>query len=160
MMKKDEQGISLIMLVISIVVMLLLTAIVLNSSLNSIEEVQEVKLEDEIRNLREAANDRLINYERNEFIYPLVGLKIEGDIYAYIRSISTLSSSEMTKAINSVSETYSSATSDYFRIVTSEDAIRLGVSNIESGERFIVDYYNVEVYGPVTAPIIELGETP
>ena len=144
------------MLVISIVVMLLLTTIVLNSSLNSIQEVQEVKVEDEIRNLREAANDRAINHERNEYAYPLVGKNIEiSDLLLYIRSIPTLSSSEASTIIADIEAIYSADTSDDYRVVGSTEALDLGVSNIDPEHYYIIDYYYIEVYGPLSSEIVE-----
>ncbi len=155
-MFKKQDGISIIMLVISIVVMLILISIVMNSSLNSIEEVDSVKIEDEIRNLREAVNDRMINYERNSILYPMVGRKIADDkIYLLVRSIDNKDSSEISRMISSINKNYSEETKNYYRIVGNSDAQSLGVSNIDPEHYYVVDYIEVEVYGPVSLELVQ-----
>ena len=149
-MIKDNKGISLIMLVISFVIMILLISIIVNTSLNSVEEVETVKIEDEIRNLTDAVNDRIINNERNSIQYPLVGSKVEEDVFLYIRSIKTLDSSEITKIISKINENYSDKTKDLFRLVGNIEAQRLGVKNVDPDHYYIVDYNTGDVYGPVT----------
>ena len=154
-MLKKQSGISLMMLVISIVVMLILISIIMNSSLNSIEEVDDIKIEDEIRNLREAVNDRMINYERNSILYPMVGRKVGDKIYTLVRSIDSVDSSEISRIITNINKNYSDDTKDYYRLVGNSDAQSLGVTNIEPEHYYIVDYIDIEVYGPVDLDLVE-----
>ncbi|MCR5422975.1 MAG: hypothetical protein K6E74_04985, partial [Bacilli bacterium] len=78
-----------------------------------------------------------------------VGRQVGDSVYEFIRSISSLSSSEITEIMTKIGESYSSSTKEYFRLVGSEDALRLGVNNIDPEHYYIVDYYNIEVYGPI-----------
>ena len=149
---KNNAGVSLVTLVITIVVMLVILSITLSSSLDSIEETNMTKIENEIRTLKDAANDRMANYERNPTLYPLVGDKIGDGIIDYIGAIETLESSEITQL--KVKYKDEAHHSDYHRLVGRADAAKLGVENIDVEHFYIIDYYNVEVYGPVSSKVI------
>ena len=85
-MLKNKKGVSLITLVITIVVMLIVLTITISSSLKSVDETNATRIENEIRNLKDAVNDRMTNYERNPMMYPIIGEKIGDTVFEYIRT--------------------------------------------------------------------------
>ena len=153
-MHQNNQGISMIMLVIAIVVMIIIISIIMNSSLTSIEEVEMVKIEEEISNLTDAVNDRIANYERNSKAYPLLGKVIGDDIFIYIRSIDYLESDEITRLITKINLSYSEENRDLYRVIGNKEAQLLGVSNVDTEHYYVVDYHEGEVYGPVSLDLI------
>lgn len=146
---KNNKGISLITLVITIVIMVILISVVMSSGIESVKEANLTKIDNEIKSLKEAVNDRLVNYERNENLYPLIGVKVGESVFDYIRTIENLSSNEINEIISEISSNYNDETMEYYRLVGKEDAIKLGVENIDVEHSYIVDYYNCKVYGPV-----------
>lgn len=142
-MLKNNKGISMITVVITIVIMVIMISIVLYSSIDSIEETNVTKIENEIRMLKEAVNVRITNYERNENLYPLIGVKVGDEIYNKLSKIDGMDSS----VINGIN--YSEETEDYYREIDSNDAKQLGVDGIDIEHRYILDYNDCEVYGPL-----------
>ena len=64
-MLKNKKGVSLITLVITIVVMLIVLTITISSSLKSVDETNATRIENEIRNLKDAVND-LVHFQIKE----------------------------------------------------------------------------------------------
>lgn len=155
-MFKNSKGISLVTLVITIVVMIIILTITISSSLKSVEETNVTKIENEIRSLKDAVNDRIANYERNPSLYPIVGQKTGDTIFEYIRSIENLESQEISNIISEISKNYSSETADYYRIVGRTEAEKLGVESLDIEHYYIVDYNECEVYGPISAELVNL----
>ena len=153
-MIKNNKGVSLVSLVITIVVMLVILSITLSSSLQSVEETNLTKIENEIRDLKDAVNDRLANYQRNPMTYPIIGEKVGDNIFEYIRSIETLESNEISEIIEQISVTYSVENADYYRLVGRTEAEKLGVENIDAKHFYIVDYYDCDVYGPISVKLL------
>lgn len=153
-MFKENRGVSLITLVITIVTMLILLAITLSSSLDSVEEANITKIDNEIRDLKDAVNDRMANYERNPVLYPIIGEKIGDNIFEYVRSIEILESQEINEIINEISATYSVENIDYYRLVGRTEAEKLGVENIDVEHYYVVDYLECEVYGPISLKVL------
>lgn len=153
-MFKSDKGVSLITLVITIVAMLVILSIVINSSIDSVEETNITKIQNETKDLRDAVNDRIANNKRNSVLYPIIGEKIGDSIFEYIRSIEYLDSQEINKIIEQISVTYSAEYSDYYRLVGRGEAEKLGVENIDAEHFYIVDYYECEVYGPISLEVM------
>ena len=153
-MHKKNRGISMIMLVIAIVIMIILISIIMSSSLTSVEEVEMVKIEEEIRNLTDAVNDRIANYERNSKAYPLVGTVIGENVFIYIRSIDYLESDEITRIITKINLSYSEDNRELYRVIGNKEAQLLGVSNVDNEHYYVVDYNEGEVYGPISLDLI------
>lgn len=142
-MLKNNKGVSMITLVITIVIMVIMISIILNSSIDSIEETNVTKIENEVRMLKEAVNVRITNHERNENLYPLIGEKVGDEIYNKLKNIEGIEPS----VINELN--YSAETEDLYRVIDAADAKQLGVDGIDVEHRYILDYNDCEVYGPL-----------
>lgn len=153
-MVKSNRGVSLVTLVITIVVMLIIISITISSSIKSVEETNATKIENEIRSLRDAVNDRMANHERNAILYPIIGEKIGDSVFEYIRSIENLESQEINKIISQISDNYSVDNVDYYRLVGRTEAEKLGVENIDMEHYYVVDYYECDVYGPISLKVL------
>ena len=129
-MLKNNKGISLITVLVTIVIMSILIYIVVNSSINSVSETNITKINNEIKNLKNAISVRISNNERNENLYPMVGNKLEYEkLFEQISSIKNLSSGEVTTIVNK----YNAETQDYFRLIGKIDAEKLGVEGKHVG---------------------------
>ena len=125
-MKKDD-GISLITLLVTIIVMIIIATITIMSGINSVTESSNVKLEMEIKSLKEA-----------------VAASIE-DITAYLPYIDNMTNGEITYFISQMDE----EKLDYYRVVDSSAASVIGVDGIEKDHFFIVDYGAGNVFGNI-----------
>lgn len=137
--------------------MVILISIVISASIDSVEETNITKIENEIKDLTEAVNIRISNYERNSTTYPIIGEKIGDSLFEYIRSIEMLDLSEITEIINKIAVIYNDETKDFFRLVGRTEAEKLGVEGIDVEHYYIVNYYECEVYGPVSLKLINNG---
>ena len=153
-MIKNNKGVSLVSLVVTIVVMLIILSITLSSSLKSVEETNLTKIDNELRDLKDAVNDRMANYQRNPMVYPIIGEKVGDNLVEYIRSIETLESQEINEIIEQINVTYSPEIADYYRLVGRTEAEKLGVENIDVEHFYVVDYYDCDVYGPISEKLI------
>ena len=162
-MIKNNKGVSLVTLVITIVVMLIIIAISFNSSLNSVNEANITKVENEMKTLKDAIRIRMANYERDETVYPLVGEKMsEFVVLDYLRSIDEMyikSPDEIDNIINtyySYLQTDISKT-DYYRLIGSSEAAALNVESISSDNYYIANYLEGDVYGPISSKLVNNG---
>lgn len=156
-MLKNNKGISLITVIVTIVIMIILISIVVSSSIDSVEETNLTKIENEIKNLKDAVSVRMANYERNKTLYPMIGEKLEGKVFEYIPTIANLESGEVSNIISKITNNYNNGNQDYYRLVGRVDAEKIGVEGIDIAHRYIVDYYECEVYGPVRFELINIG---
>ncbi len=149
---KKQDGVSLIILAITIIVMIILATIAVISGTSSVKETVEVKIETEIAELKKAVADRMIEYERNPSNYPLVGTRID-NVAEYLYHIDGMSSVEIANIVAKVNDENIS----YYRLVDSESAKSLGVQSVGKEHYFIVDYYHGQVYGIVDISAMDLG---
>ena len=156
-MLRNKKGVSLVMLVITIVIMVVMISIIIGSSIDSIEETNVTKIDNEIKNLKDAVNDRIANHERNATLYPIIGEKVGDNIFEYIRSIESLNAQEVSDIIGKIAETYSKDTEEYYRLVGKVDAEKLGVESLDLEHYYVVDYNECEVYGPVSEELVNNG---
>ena len=157
-MIKIEKGVSLVTLVITIVVMVVMISIIIGTSIQSIDEANVTKIDNEIKTLKDAVIDRISNNARNETLYPIVGEKLGDTIFEHIRSIERLDNKEISEIIGNIAGNYSQETSDYYRLVGNIDAEKLGVEGLDPTHAYVVDYIECEVYGPVSEDLINKGE--
>ena len=156
-MLKNQKGISLITVIVTVVIMIILISIVVSSSIDSVEETNITKIENEIKNLKDAVSIRMSNYERNKSLYPMIGEKLDGKIFEYIPTIANLESDEISNITSKVTDSYNKGNQDYYRLVGRLDAEKIGVEGIDFEHKYIVDYYECEVYGPVRFELINIG---
>ena len=148
-MLKNNSGISMLTVILTIIVMIILISITINGSIKTVEETNLTKIANEIKNLKDAVNIRMTNYERNATTYPLIGEKVGDDVFKYILSIENMSNEEKLDIVDTISVSYNQDKQDYYRLIESADAERLGVEGLDEENYYIIDYYYGEVYGPV-----------
>lgn len=156
-MLKNNKGISLITLILTIIVILILTAIFLSTGLDSIFEAKNSKNANEIAQLKSAVSDRFNSHLKNEDTVTLVG-KLAKNTYTSDECISKIISTldfekstdeekntEKNKISNNISRDYEK----YVMIIEAGDMAQLGLENYSKTNRYIVDYYTGMVYGPI-----------
>lgn len=160
-MLKNNKGISLITLILTIIVILILTAIFVSSGLDSIFEAKGSKNANEIAQLKSAVADRFNSYLKNEDTVALVG-KLAKNTESYNtvdecvnKIISTLdfekaTDEEKNAEKNRISNNISRDYEKYVMIIESGDMAQLGLENYSKTNRYIVDYYTGAVYGPIS----------
>lgn len=146
-MSKKDNGISMVTLVITMVLMIIMISMVVNSGIESIEETNVTKIENEIRMLKEAMNIRITNHERNEYLYPLIGEKVGDEIYNKLSTIAGIEPEVINRIKDNIE--YSQESEDLYREIDATDAKQLGVDGINVEHRYILDYNDCEVYGPL-----------
>lgn len=142
---KNNSGVSIITLVVTIMIIIILASIAIMSGRDSIDETSKTKVDVEIGSLKEAVSARMIDYARNSLKYPLIGKKVD-DVTVYLPYIENLSEEEkdaFTARVNAASS------KDVYRIVDSIAAASLGVDAVNENHYFIVDYATGSVYGSI-----------
>ncbi len=156
-MLKNNKGISLITLILTIIVILILTAIFLSTGLDSIFEAKGSKNANEIAQLKSAISDRFNSYLKNEDTVALTG-KLAKNTYTTDECINKIISTlDFEKATDEEKETQKNKISNnisrdyekYVMIIESGDMAQLGLENYSKTNRYIVDYYTGMVYGPI-----------
>ena len=141
---KKNSGISIIALVVTVIVIIILASIVTTSGLDSIDETAKSKIDVEIRNLKDAVSDRMVNNAQNPTRYPLVGKKVD-DVTEYIYYVKDITNEEIKNFIQSINE----ENIDSYRLVDYIAANALGVQSIDTEHYYIVDYSTGKVYGTI-----------
>ena len=125
----SKKGISLIALIVTIIVMIMLSAYMINVSMTGFESTSEAKIVNEKNEITQAIIKRFSSNALNANAYPLLGSVV---LEADLSEISGINLDNI----------------DYIRKINSSDVQQLGVRNA-TGNMYIVDYLAGEVYGPV-----------
>lgn len=157
-MIKNENGISLLTVIITIVVMIILISIVVNSSINSVDETNLTKINYETKNIKDAVNIRISNHERNASAYPYVGTPVGDKVFTYVQYIEILTKEEINELIKKLTDNYNVGNEKYYRLIGKTEAEELGVDGIDIEHCYIIDYYEGDVYGPIKKDLIEKTE--
>lgn len=157
-MIKNNEGISLIALVMMIIVILILTAIFVSSGLDSIFEAKSSKNANEIAQLKNAIADRFNSYLKNEDTVTLIGTPAKTK-YSTEQCVNKIISSldyekvtqeeknaDVSKITNNIERDFDT----YVMIISSGDMAKLGLENYSKVNNYIVDYYTGMVYGPIS----------
>mgnify|MGYP003186203389 CR=1 FL=1 len=139
---KQKRGVTMISLVITIIVIILLVTIVLSTGMLGIFEAQNTKNDMEVRNLKDAVANRMIQNEKNPEKYPLVGNKID-DLAEFLNYADNLSGEE----IERITKNLTTERLEYYRIIDGNAATSLGVRSVASSHYYIIDYLTGNVYG-------------
>lgn len=140
---KNNQGVSIITLIITIVIIIILATIFWISGIGSVNETNKTKLNVEVGNLKQAVASRLAENARNPERYPLVGNRIDKTSATnYINNIRELSNFEVGAITARMDENMES-----FRLVDASGAAVLGVDGVDKEHKFIIDYSTGDVYG-------------
>lgn len=158
-MIKNNSGISLITLVITIIVMIILTSIFVSTGLNSLNEAKDSEVKNEIYNLKQAVVTKFTSYQKNDENVTLIGTyaksKWPDSSDCIDKVIPTLEYDEedtpddkIAKA-ERVSNSIKADYDEYVMIIKSEDMKKLGLDSVSEKNVYIVDYYMGAVYGPI-----------
>lgn len=141
---KQNNGVTMMSLIITILVMIILTTIVLSSGMISMNETANTKKEIEIRNLKDAVATRMINNEKNPEKYPLIGNTVD-DLAGFLNYVDNLPESDVEK----ITENLTEDSMKYYKIINYQEASKLGVESVAKTHYYIIDYLEGNVYGPV-----------
>lgn len=158
-MVKDNSGISLITIVVTIVVMIILTSIFISTGLSSLNEVKDSEIKNEMYNLKQAVVTRFTSYQKNDGNVTLIGTyaksKWPDSNDCIDKVIPTLEYDEEDTADDKIAKAEKVSNSikadydEYVMIIKSEDMKKLGLDSVSDKNVYIVDYYLGAVYGPI-----------
>lgn len=148
---KKNSGVSMIALVVTVIVIIILASIVTTSGLDSIDETSKTKIDMEIRSIKDAVADRMVNNAQNPGKYPLVGKKLNNDVTLYIYYIENMSNEEIADFVSGINDD----NIDSYRLIDSIAAGALGIESIDPEHYYIVDYSTGKVYGTVNMKAME-----
>ena len=156
---KNNKGLNLIALIVTIIVMIIIASIALNAAINDQEKANEAKRLTEKGQVAKAIEIRYANYTRNSAHYPIIGQKIpehyssKEDIKEYI--IDTFLREQIIANANSISDELDAFLDsnmkymEYTRILKRADIVALELENVTLKSVFIVNYYTGKVIGPI-----------
>ena len=145
-----NNGVSLIALVFTIIVILMLASVFISTSLRSLEETRKSEIQNEINAIETAAAMRYSSYLKNSNDEILVG----------VSPSSTSKVNNATNCINVINE-YAELNENekemiknhfdsYIKIITKDVANELGVGQFKNDSIYIVDYCTSSAYGPIS----------
>lgn len=149
MKMKNNEGISLIALVVTIIVLVIITTIVIFPGIMGINITQKARIATEKKDISTVAVKRFGQYTRNENLYPLLG-----DNITQTEAITKIYKEKLKQDINaSREEVVDMVERDikYIRIVNNVHAKELGVEEVSEGNIYIVNYYTGDVFGPINS---------
>ena len=126
---RSNKGVTLITLIVTIIVMIILSAITIRVATSGIDSTTEARITNEKKELETAIIQRFADHANNEIGFPLLGDTVTlSDIAEY--------------------GTFESKDLDYIRKVGQSHIRGLGVKN-PTGNLYYVDYFTGKVYGPI-----------
>lgn len=132
---KDNKGISLASLAITILIMLIIAAVSINYGMNEMNFAKEQKLLSEIEIIRSAIYQTYNNYIKTKNESILVGTKVE---QTEIQKLAT----EINITLVTIPESYNENERAYYRL-SSSDLKNIGIEKAE--DTYIVNYVTGEV---------------
>ncbi len=159
---KNNKGVSLIALVVTIVVMIILASIALNSATIDQVKAEEARRLAENSQVEQAIAVRYGKYLQNSVHNPLLGDKIPeeyvtvNDIKEYLLDTLTtqgnINNFETRESISAELDSFlikNYSEMEYTRILHHNDIIGLDIDNISVGSIFIINYSTGMVVGPI-----------
>lgn len=159
-MLKNKKGITLVTLVFVIIIILILTSIFIATSLRALNETRNSEIQAEKQALEVAAQERYISYIKNNknTNVALIGSaptsrwSSPNDCLAialkYV-DVSDLSEIDKENKIKKISSDILAHYEEYVKVITSNDAKRLGIESFLEDSVYILDYYTATAYGPI-----------
>ena len=126
---KNDKGISLIALVVTIIAIIIISAIFVRLSTSSISLSEEAKISNERKEIESAITNRFADYAINKNAYPLVGKEVT---ISEISSIDGINTNDI----------------EYIRKINQADIQGMSIKNT-TGYEYIVDYLTGKVFGPI-----------
>lgn len=147
---KSKRAISIIALIITIIVIIILALIVTLPGFEGIKNTENARIATEKRDITNAIIKRFGENARNEAKYPILGEYItEEELSDKIAEI--LLKENPNIRVEIVTETISTLVEhiDYVRKVDNVTMQRLEVEDMSPKNKYIVDYYGGNVFGPI-----------
>jgi type II secretory pathway pseudopilin PulG len=161
----NKKGVSLVALVITMIVIIILAGIALTSGIGGYDKALEAKDKEERNQVMNAINNRFGDYQRNKTLNPIVGEVVPdyseesgetriNDVKEYLVQL-FLSEGRMTRDIDGISKDIESFVRrnidnmEYTRILRHNNVIEIGINSISKDRVFLVNYYSVDVVGPI-----------
>ncbi len=151
-----NNGISLIVLIITIVVIIILTAIFVATGLDALNEAKKSKTENEIAQIKKAIQNEYVDYLRNENQFNLTGSLAKNKwsnsndcINVIISSLDIDDTEEKNLKIEKIKKEIPRDYNKFVKIIESGDMLKLGLENFSDDNSYIVNYNTNEVYGPL-----------
>ncbi len=157
---KNNKGINMIALVVTIIVMIIIASISLNAAIKDRQKAEEAKRLSERNQVEKAVGIRYANHVRNSAHYPIIGASIPeqyttaDEIKEYIVDLFTRE--EVSSNLNEFSDDLDEFINtnlkymEYTRILRHSDVIGLEIENVTLKSVFIVNYYTGKVLGPIS----------
>lgn len=164
---KNNKGINLIALIVTIVVMIILASIAIRVGTDSYENALESKAAAERKEVVSAVSGRFGDYQRNNTASPIVGFKIpeenmttEENIVEYIKNKLKKDHGKLMTEDELENKTYQNMITkfvddnfddmDYTRLLFYRDLIELGIEKTNLNAVYLVNYYSSDVVGPIS----------
>lgn len=163
---KNNKGISLVTLIVMILVMIILAAITIRSTMIGYEKSLEAKAGAEREQVRKAMNGKFADNQVNGTANPLVGLlipkenmdteeavvnylcdKLKDDYMKFVNIEAVEQEKQRDSIIKFVSDNFEDM--EYTRILEYSDLINLGLENTNLNAVYVVNYYSSDVIGPI-----------
>ena len=128
-MMKNEKGINIISLIVTIIVIIILSAIVINIGTQGLDSTDTAVIASEKKAIETAIVERFADYSFDKETFPLIGTEISSDD---IVDFSEADASHL----------------NYMRKINASNMRSLGIKNA-TGAEYIVDYYSGDVFGPL-----------
>lgn len=128
---KRSDGISLVVLIITMTVLIILSVLLINTGGTGLNRTKEAKIKVEKQTIEEAINKRFTNYLTNETRFPLIGATVS------VEEASAVFGEDMTEQI------------DYIKKVDSFYLKQINVERIDPKNKYMVNYNTGEVIGPL-----------
>ena len=164
-MRKNKNGITLISLIFTIIVLLVLTSIFIATSLNALNEAESSEIQAEIHALEEATLERYTSYLKNNQSSNVVLVGISPttrwssaeecvtEILTLVDFSKMTSTQDKTDKINKITADITRDYDEYVKLISQSEALRLGVTQFSEDNVYVVDYFNSTVYGPLKSTI-------
>lgn len=130
---KNRQGVTLIALVITIIILLILSGMGIYMGINSVTQAKDSKIMAELNMVQHAILQQYTKYQTTKDLATLVGIKME---YAQVQEIAN----KMGITLVSIPDAYQNK--DYYRL-DKASLLALGITN--SSDEYIVNYISGEV---------------
>lgn len=137
-MLKENKGITIVALVVTIVVLLILASVTINGVIQGIDEAKENKLLSELSMVQHAVTQRYTKYELTKDRDVLVGTKIQTSTLENVPNTINWKVTQFDEINNPERE--------YYR-VNKSDLVKLGLSGDDKTDSsYVVNYSTGEVY--------------
>lgn len=164
----NNKGISLIALVIMIIVIIIIASIAINNSTGSYDNGLDAKAKEERAQVVDAINYRFGDNQIDSSINPLVGDTLPQELFEketdeerkeaikeYIINLFVSEGKLRTDNNKEVEEQIKKFVDDnfiemeYTRILRHNEVVQLGLNSVSNDSEFLVNYYSIDVVGPI-----------